>query len=590
MLLSQRSMIVLIVGIAACLAAVGELAAQPKTPVPDAEAQQTAKKAAGELFAERFKQAKTTAEKTALATDMMGAASKVQAGSADQYVLLKIARDVAAGTGDAATALQAAERLLEQFDEPAAELIGDTLLTAAREATISAQHKAVAEAALNFAGKLTDADQYETALRLCEAAGSSAQKAKLYPLAKKLTAQIEDIKRQQRLSEDCRKALSVLDAKPTDPEANLAAGRHLCFVKGDWKRGVPMLALGSDAPRKGAAIKDLRGANSADEQAAIGDAWWDLAEARQGDERDALRLRAGFWYRQAEPKLAGGLIGLKVKQRLGELATAGLSSRLDEMAEATNAAPSRTANRGLGMLVETSPAPASDAPVFRFQTFAWKDGDQPARMIPVKNGFCFLSMVSGNLMGRGEAVEVTAGAAGWWYLNGKSQQVFSAQAIAAESDSVKLSPARVVPWKQGSPAIRLIHAREGFCCLSAISGGLRGAGEAVHVAVEQDGWWYLSGKAAVPLQAMAAVVPWPPRQERPEVTSYTWRRGDAPVKMIHKSEGFCLLTGIGGGFHGGGEQVEIALGVDDFWYLRGKSQQSGTFGEAIAVRFADKPR
>jgi len=38
----------------------------------------------------------------------MDAAGNVQAGSADQYVLLKIARDAAAATGDAATALQAA--------------------------------------------------------------------------------------------------------------------------------------------------------------------------------------------------------------------------------------------------------------------------------------------------------------------------------------------------------------------------------------------------------------------------------------------------------------------------------------------------
>ena len=315
---SRRGVFVRIVFLASCIATAGELAAQPKTPVPDAQAQQTAKKAAGELFADRFTQAKTTAEKTALATDMMDAAGKVQAGSADQYVLLKIALDVAAGTGDAATALQAVERLLEQFDEPAAELIGDTLLTAARQATTSAQHKAVAEAALSIAGKLSDADQYETALRLCEAARSSAQRAKLFPLAKELTAQIEETKRQQLLSEDYRKALSVLEDKPTDPAANLAAGRHLCFVKGNWDRGVPMLALGSDAALKAAAIKDLRGANSADEQAAIGDAWWDLAETKQGEERDTLRLRAGFWYRQAFGNLEG-LARLKVQQRIDQL-------------------------------------------------------------------------------------------------------------------------------------------------------------------------------------------------------------------------------------------------------------------------------
>ena len=306
---SRHPILVPIVLMATCIAG-GELAAQPKTPIPDAQAQQTAKKAAGELFADRFAQAKTTAEKTTLATDMMDAAGRVQAGSADQYVLLKISRDVAAATGDAATALQAVERLLEQFDEPAAEWIGDTLLTAALEATTSAQHKAVAEATLSIAGKLSDADQYETALRLYEAARSSAQRAKLFPLAKELTAQIEETKRQQLLSEDYRKALSVLENKPTDPAANLAAGQHLCFVKGNWERGVPMLALGSDAALKAVAIKDLRGANSADEQAAIGDGWWDVAETKQGGERDTLRLRAGFWYRQAESKLAGGLAAL----------------------------------------------------------------------------------------------------------------------------------------------------------------------------------------------------------------------------------------------------------------------------------------
>jgi formylglycine-generating enzyme required for sulfatase activity len=55
------------------------------------------------------------------------------------------------------------------------------------------------------------------------------------------------------------------------------------------------------------------------EQAAIGNAWWDVAETKQGSERDMLRLRAGFWYRQAEPNLAGGLEGLKIKQRLADL-------------------------------------------------------------------------------------------------------------------------------------------------------------------------------------------------------------------------------------------------------------------------------
>jgi len=48
---------------------------QEKAPVPDAQAEQTAKRSAGELFGSRFQQAKTNAEKTALAAEMIEAAS-----------------------------------------------------------------------------------------------------------------------------------------------------------------------------------------------------------------------------------------------------------------------------------------------------------------------------------------------------------------------------------------------------------------------------------------------------------------------------------------------------------------------------------
>jgi hypothetical protein len=67
------------------------------------------------------------------------------------------------------------------------------------------------------------------------------------------------------------------------------------------------------------------GADSAEQQAAIGSAWWDAAEMRRGAERDTLRLRAGVWYRKAEPKLTGSLTGLKITQRLEELAKLRLS-------------------------------------------------------------------------------------------------------------------------------------------------------------------------------------------------------------------------------------------------------------------------
>jgi hypothetical protein len=91
-------------------AAAGESNAPQKAPVPQGAALEASQTAAGELYGDRFRSAKTLADKTAVAADMIEAALQLQDGSADQYVLLKIAREIAAGAGDAATSLRAAEK------------------------------------------------------------------------------------------------------------------------------------------------------------------------------------------------------------------------------------------------------------------------------------------------------------------------------------------------------------------------------------------------------------------------------------------------------------------------------------------------
>jgi hypothetical protein len=156
-------------------------------------------------------------------------------GAADQYVLLKIAREIASGAGDAASALLAAEKQAERFDVPAAKLQAETLLAAARQAT-TAQHKAVAEAALQVVGKLTDAGEIELALGVCEAGRSAAQKSRQIPLVKEFAAKADALKKQQASWQEYRQALAVMENDPAEPAANLAAGRYLCFMKANGRR------------------------------------------------------------------------------------------------------------------------------------------------------------------------------------------------------------------------------------------------------------------------------------------------------------------------------------------------------------------
>jgi formylglycine-generating enzyme required for sulfatase activity len=293
--------------------------AQERPPVPDAAAVHAAKKAAGEIYGGRFALAKTEDEKTALAEEIIATGLKLQAGSADQYVLLDIGREIAAGAGDAPTALAAARELAQRFDLPGVELEADTLLVTARWARITPQRTALATAAGEVVGKLVEANDYERAVRLCEAAQSAADQAREFRLARDFSNRLPELRTAQQQFQQYRDALTVLNNDPVEPEANLTAGRYLCFVQGDWELGVPMLALGNDEPLKTVAVMELEGAETAEQQAAIGDAWWDVAESREGQESDLLRLRAGSWYRRATPDLAG-LAGLRVKQRLEEIA------------------------------------------------------------------------------------------------------------------------------------------------------------------------------------------------------------------------------------------------------------------------------
>src|SRR5207248_172420 len=87
---------------------------------------------------------------------------------------------------------------------------------------------------------------------------------------------------------------------------------------GQWDKGLPNLAKGSDAALKTLADKDLAGAADAAGQAEVGDSWYDLSAAQEGLAKLHLQRRAYFWYQQAAPTLTG-LNKTRVDKRLAEL-------------------------------------------------------------------------------------------------------------------------------------------------------------------------------------------------------------------------------------------------------------------------------
>jgi hypothetical protein len=69
-----------------------------------------------------------------------------------------------------------------------------------------------------------------------------------------------------------------------------------------------------------------------------------------------------------------------------------------------------------------------------------------------------------------------------------------------------------------------------------------------------------------------------------EYTKFRWENNGPPVKMIHKDEGFCYISDLGGALDGGGENVRVYISDDGYWYLHGTTAHGFLVAEAMAVK------
>ena len=303
------------------LAIQAEAFAQEK--VPEAAALEKAQKLVEELFADELAAAKTSAAKTGLAKEFIRQAVDTQDDPPGHYALLQAAGKLAIEAGDAETALAAVDRMGESFELSALAMKFKVLRAVAKKAKQSTQSKAVAQQALKLLDQAVEADEFSMAVELGKLGVRAARKARQQTLVKQLAARVKQAEKLAKVHTEYEQVMATLEKNPGDPDANLAAGRYLCLVKGDWEKGVSYLALGNDQELKQLAIKELNGVLNSKAQVALADAWWGLAQTREGREKDALMLRAGSWYEQAQESLQANLIKVKVEKRLEEIAKIG---------------------------------------------------------------------------------------------------------------------------------------------------------------------------------------------------------------------------------------------------------------------------
>ncbi len=280
-------------------------AAQPgkKTPVPSPAAQKKAEALVREVYEAEFAKAQTDNNaRRRLAATLLQEGRLTDDNLAGKYVLFRDARDLAALSGDVTTALQAIEELSLHFAVQPAEAFAmktRILRLASKAAASKENYQFVLDTALLLLEDALNDDDYEVARELGVTARAAAVKLRSVALVTGVDKRQKEVERLQKAFAPLKPFADALRKNPKDAKANLVMGKYQAFIKGNWDRGLEMLARSDNPTLATLAKQDLAQPQAAEKQLALADAWWKRAGKANAAEKTQLLLHAYQWYQQA---------------------------------------------------------------------------------------------------------------------------------------------------------------------------------------------------------------------------------------------------------------------------------------------------
>ena len=303
------------------------LIAQANKPAPpDAAAQRDGLKLLRELFGKELSQAKTQPDKARLADKLYHAGMETRDDPTGRYVLLNQALDLAAEAGDATIAMAAADAIAADWQVDGLRLKSQSLAATAANLRDAAQRIQFVASASSVVDRAIAESRYDVARSIVALATSASRASGDADAIKSVAAQSERVATLATAYESAADAYVTLKSKPSDPDANLAVGKFNCFFRDDWKTGLPLLAIGSDATLKDLAKNELADPTAPAERMAVADGWWAVADSQPALGKAIIRLHAATFYEKIGSSL-GGLPGAKARARVGEAAAGSAIAR-----------------------------------------------------------------------------------------------------------------------------------------------------------------------------------------------------------------------------------------------------------------------
>jgi Concanavalin A-like lectin/glucanases superfamily len=294
--------------------------AKKRLPVPsDAEQQRITKQ-----LDEAYKTEPLPEKQRALAEQFFTLADQPGTSPDERFMVLMKAVGLAAKVWDLNSALHGIDLLDAAYEVDSFEIKQRLIDDAVRLAASPEHAAAVLTAAEQIIEQAVAEERYDNALAMADAANKALNKLPAESRARKdaadrLTRRRREIVVLQTASATAVDAQTALDKMPDDPEANSNLGRWYCFYKGDWDRGLPLLAKGKEGSLKSLAQQELAVNLELKPQLELADGWWDVAQKETGLPRDLVRLHAGEIYQLMLPNLQSGVKTTAVEKRLAEI-------------------------------------------------------------------------------------------------------------------------------------------------------------------------------------------------------------------------------------------------------------------------------
>jgi hypothetical protein len=287
-----------------------------RSPVPDPLSLEKARDLVRELYHKEYESKQEISQQQAMAQRMLKQAEQMTNDPAGRYVLLDIAIKIATRIGDTATALSALDDLTATYEVDELATVHAALVALAKKDRSREGASRLLDKARNLIDPAIEQEQFDMAETLCQIGTAAARQLGDRQAATALQQQAERVEESQKALRDVQRVLATLTEKD-DPEAHLRVGRYYCFTKGDWEKGLPMLAKCSDARLQQLAEEELRNPSIPEDQLKLADGWWELGD-KDSARQKPLHQRAAYWYERALPALPSGLWRAKVEMRLKE--------------------------------------------------------------------------------------------------------------------------------------------------------------------------------------------------------------------------------------------------------------------------------